>query len=329
MTSTTQYLEVFEELRRRKRWGTDASILRFVALTLASTDQADVAGSLEAVADELKDRAGWSSPLRSSIRYIVAAMILKRNLSAARVHARIEKTRDEFRRRRMSRGGLNEILAALLLALKEDGAAVPRWRVDKLEALLESWKKDHPWLTGVGDYPMAAMHATRENSVEEVALQVEQIYQALRQAGYSRGNQLQLASHLLAIGPSSPQNAARRFDSLVKAFRQRKWRIYTSRYDEVAVLALCAAQPAKLAEQVLGIQEQLRNHKPRPSRDIAFSLAAGIVLSEDARRREEMADATDVAAARMAQAVMEAQQAAMVACMAGAVVATTAATSGS
>jgi len=176
---------------------------------------------------------------------------------------------------------------------------------------------------------MAAMHATRENSVEEVALQVEQIYQALRQAGYSRGNQLQLASHLLAIGPSSPQNAARRFDSLVKAFRQRKWKIYTSRYDEVAVLALCAAQPAKLAEQVLGIQERLRNHKPRPSRDIAFSLAAGIVLSEDARRREEMADATDVAAARMAQAVMEAQQAAMVACMAGAIVATTAATSGS
>jgi hypothetical protein len=328
MEITNRYLTVFEDLRKRKRWGTDVSILRFVALTLASADPGDIA-RLEEVAEQLKQRAGWTSPLRSAIRYMVAAMILRRGLSATRVHQQIDRTRDGFRQRRMRRGGLSEILAALLLVLKEDGGGVPRWRVDKLQAIVENWKKDHPWLTGADDYPMAALHATRENSVEEVAMQVEQIYQALRQAGYSRGNQLQLASHLLAIGPASPQQAARRFDSLVKAFRQRKWKIYTSRYDEVAVLALCSAQPAALAQQVLDIQEQLRNEKPRPSRDIAFSLAAGIVLSEDAKKQEEMAQTRDVAAARMAQTVMEAQQAAMVACMAGAMVATSVATTSS
>jgi hypothetical protein len=328
METTTRYLRVFDDLRSRKRWGTDVSTLRFVALTLASASPDDVV-RLEGVAEALKQRAGRGSPLRSSIRYMVAAMILRRGLSPDRVHQQIVKTREAFRQRRMRRGGLNEILAALLLVLKQDGGAVPGWRIDKLQAIVKNWKQDHPWLTGADDYPMAALHATRENSVEEIALQVEQTYQALRDVGCSRGNQLQLASHLLTIAPASPREAARRFDYLVKAFRKRKWKIYSSRYDEVAVLALCSAQPAVVVRRVLDTQERLRTEKPRPSRDIAFSLAAGIVLSEDAVKQEAMAETRDVTAARMAQAVIEAQQAAMVACMAGAIAATTVATTSS
>ena len=36
MDSIERYLEVFEGLRRRKRWNTGVDILRFAALTLAA-----------------------------------------------------------------------------------------------------------------------------------------------------------------------------------------------------------------------------------------------------------------------------------------------------
>ena len=74
MEATTQYLQVLEDLRRRKKWGTDVNILRFVALTLASTGRSDLTHRLEGAAKELYDLAGWTSPLRSSIRYVIAAM---------------------------------------------------------------------------------------------------------------------------------------------------------------------------------------------------------------------------------------------------------------
>ena len=327
METTTRYLEVFEELRKRKRFGTNVSVLRFVALTLATAERDDLVERLEAAADELRGRSGWSSPLRSSIRYVIAAMILKRDVSPSRVHQRVEDVRAAFRRRKMRRGGLSEILAALILVLKAEGRPVADGTVDRLQSILAAWKKDHRWLTGSDDYPMAALHATRDVGPEEVSLQVEEIYRALREQGFRRGNQLQLTSHLLAIGSAPPRAAARRFAALVQAFRERGWKISPSRYDEVAVLALCSPQPARLAQQVLAIRDRLRSHKPRPSRDLAFSLASGIVLAEDAKKRERLADTGDIAAARMAQTVLEAQQAAMAAVIAGSVAATAASAS--
>jgi hypothetical protein len=325
METAKRYLDTFENLRRRKRWNTDTSILRFVALTLATQEQENLAERLETAAETLKRRAGWTGPLRSSIRYVVAAMILKRGLDPAGVHQAIGRVRDDFRRRRMKRGGLSEVIAALILVLKHGGGFPPAWMMDKLEAILAGWKKDHRWLTGVDDYPLAALHATREASAEEVALEVEQAYRALHELGYRRGNQMQLASHLLAIGPGAPRQLARRFHRLAGAFRQRGLRIPASRYDETAVLALCSGTPTRLAARVLEVRDRLRAAKPRPHSDIAFSLATGIVLSEDARERE--LDATgDVAAARMAQAVLEAQQAAMIAAMTATIAATSAAT---
>ena len=79
---------------------------------------------LEEVAAGLRRRAGWRSPLRSEIRYVVAAMILRRDLNAAKVHSQVVATRDRFgehdikRRRRSPRH-----LAALLLALHAEGEA--------------------------------------------------------------------------------------------------------------------------------------------------------------------------------------------------------------
>jgi hypothetical protein len=260
---------------------------------------------------------------------MIAAMILRRGLPVRSVHSRVEQVREAFRARRMRRGGVHEVLAALILVLKERGGSVPDWEIDRLQGILRSWKEDHPWLTGSDDYPMAALHATREESVEEVARRVEGIYTALRGAGFRRGNQLQLASHLLAVGPMEGGRAAGRFASIARSLREQRWRVVTSRYDEVAILTLCSEQPARLVRRVLGIQERLRRVKPRPGRDMAFSLAVGLVLSGETSKQEELAGTRDVAAARMAQAVLEAQQAAVIAAVAGATVATTAATAGS
>lgn len=316
------YLELFDTLRRRHRWQANTDVLRFAALTLASVDLSDPVERLEVTAKALKDTAKGTSALRSLLRYSIAAMIVRRGLDPAVVVARINEVRREFRARRIRRGGTHEMLAVLLLVLHAGGGEVPGHTVRRLEAILKRWKQDHPWLTGPGDYPMAALHATRGMPVEQIGRHVEEIYQALRAKKYSRGNQLQLAAHLLAVSKQYPMDSAVRFAAIADALRGRKVRFGPSQYDEVALLSLTELDPGTLARRFVAVQQELLRARPRPVKTIAFSLAAGLLLSEEARARGGLGEAGDLATIQAAQEVLEAQQAAMTAAIAAATTST-------
>ena len=83
MDPVERYLEVFEDLRLRKRWSTGVEVLRFAALTLAATDVADPGSELEETAKVLSKEAGAFSPLSSTARHAVAAILIRRGLDPA------------------------------------------------------------------------------------------------------------------------------------------------------------------------------------------------------------------------------------------------------
>ena len=320
------YLEVFDGLRRARRWSANTAVLRFAAMTLATLDDPDPIPRLEETVRALKENTKWTSPLRSPVRFSIAAMILRREIDPRIVIERMEEVRAEFRSRRLRRGGTYEVLAALLLVLNARGARVAPHLVQRTGDILKRWEKDHRFLTGADDYPMAALHATGDLAIEQIGRSVEEIYQALRKRKYTRGNQLQLASHLLAVSQRYPEEIARRFAALGDAFREARSRIGTAQYDEAALLSLTAADPERVVREVLTVRNELMQHKPKPVKSIAFSLATGLYISEAAQEDESLREGADLAAIRSAQAILEAQQAAMVAVI-GASAATTAATS--
>lgn len=326
MESIERYLEVFEGLRRRKRWSTDTNILRFAALTLAAADAADPGAGLEPTAKVLADEAGGFSPLSSSVRHAVAAILIRRGLDPVSTVHRTKETLAAFKEFKLQRSGARPLLAALILVLDANGGTPSREKIARLKAIMDRWKKDHRWLTGVDDYPMAAMHATRDVSVEELGIEVEQIYQLLRKAKFSSGDPLQLVSHLLVFSDQGPREAAGRFERTAKALKKAGQRVWQSHFDEVALLVLSGGHVDEVVSKVIEYRDRLRAVKPRPSSDIAFSIAAGVVLAEEAQRMAALEGATAAANLQAVQAIIEAQQAAMIACMA-AVSATTVATS--
>ena len=325
MDSVERYLEVFEGLRTRKRWSTDTNILRFAALTLAASDIADPGDRLESTARVLADEAGGFSPLSSSVRHAVAAILIRRDLDPVTTVHRTQETLVAFKEHRLRRGGASPLLAALILVLQANGGAPEAHTVTRLKAIIDRWTEDHWFLTGVDDYPMAAMHATRDISVEQLGLEVEQVYRLLRRAKFSSGEQLQLVSHLLMFGDQGPRAAASRFEETAKALRQAKQRVWQSHYDEVALLVLSGARVDEVVPRVIEYRDRLRAVKPRPTSDIAFSIAAGVVLAEEAERMRDLEGAAAAANLSAVQAIIEAQQAAMVACMAACTVTATAA----
>ena len=323
MGSIERYLNVFEGLRRRKRWSTGIEILRFAALTLSATDVADPDSDLEETAKVLSKEAGGLSPLSSAVRHAVAAILIRRGFDPATTVHRIKETLGAFKEFKLTRSGVQPLLAALILVLDTGGGIPSTDTIARMKAIIDRWEEDHWFLTGVDDYPMAAMHATRGVSVEQLGLEVEQIYQLLRKAKYPSGEQLQLVSHLLVFSEQGPREAAQSFDRTAKALKKAKQRVWQNHFDEVALLVLSGSHVDEVVPRVIEYRDRLREVKPRPTADIAFSVAAGVVLAEEAERMKGLEDATTAANLRAVQAVIEAQQAAMIACMAACTVVVT------
>ena len=323
MDPVERYLEVFEGLRRRKRWSTGVEILRFAALTLSATDVADPGSDLEETAKELSKEAGGLSPLSSAVRHAVAAILIRRGFDPATTVQRIKETLGAFKEFKLTRSGVQPLLAALILVLDAGGGIPSTDTIARMKAIIDRWEEDHWFLTGVDDYPMAAMHATRDVSVEQLGMEVEQIYQILRKAKYPSGEQLQLVSHLLVFSDQGPREAAQSFDRTAKALKKAKQRVWQNHFDEVALLVLSGSHVDEVVPRVIEYRDRLREVKPRPTADIAFSVAAGVVLAEEAERMKGLEDATTAANLRAVQAIIEGQQAAMIACMAACTVVVT------
>ena len=114
---------------------------------------------------------------------------------------------------------------------------------------------------------------------------------------------------------------------MAKSLRRGGQKIWQSHYDEVALLVLSRAPIEEAAARAIEYRDRLRAVKPRPQASIAFSIAAGVVLAEQAEKLTKLEGARTAASLRSVQAIIEAQQAAIVACMAATTVATTAAAS--
>jgi len=325
MELITSYLQTFDALRSKKRWTTNTMVLRFAALGLASVELADPHAQLERIASDLRQRAGWFGPLRSEVRYVVAAMLLRRGLSAAKVHPQVVRTRKALRRYKLPRGANQTTFASLLLVLHENGSAVPPRNLERMERIYQCWKQEHGWLTGGDDLPAAALHAIREESPESLTRRIEEAYDALRKAKFRRGNQLQLASHLMALDARGVAKAVRRFERIAHLFRDKQQRILATHYDEVAILALTEGSTSVLVNQVMDTCQALRAARPRPSKDLAFSLASGLVLVEQARRLGDAGSLPALNMLRNVQALLDAQAAAAMAAIAAATVASAAA----
>ena len=135
-------------------------------------------------------------------------MILRRGQDPAAIHARVFETRDAFKAHKLPSRGIGATLAALLLALHHKAGPVPQQHIERLARIYRGWRREHRWLTSSSDLPAAALHAARDVPVEVLAAAVERAYTRLSDAGFRRGNQLQLVSRVAPSRPSARRQAA-------------------------------------------------------------------------------------------------------------------------
>ena len=266
------------EREGRVRVGTD---LRFgiLGLLAAGGDPGQAADALFAEAEALAEARPWWSPLRSEVRFCIAAQLVATGVGRSEFEAAFETCRGYFRAEGLPKSELHEALACLVLMASGPEVGLTARRVTRLAAVYGALRRRHPYLIGRGHYAAAALLATDDGSIEEIVERVEARYRILHELRFHRGGQLELAAELLCFAEASDRTLGSRFRLLFDAFRRAGARLDEDRYDELALLASIDMPSAELVRRVLSNSDFLEDElKHAPSGERGFELATAATL---------------------------------------------------
>jgi len=312
MDPLTRFKAIYDALNAERGWWSDASSLRFAAVAAVTCPETPegVAKTIRGVAEELRKGARWYGELRSSIRFVVSALLVNAGDDPARFLAEVDRVRALFRERNLRRGGGYEVISVLLLRQEARLEPIPEASVARFQAIYEEMKRHHWWLTGPEDFPFCALLAGARGGPMEIGDTMEALYQALHTESLSAGDPLQTAASILALSGVEPRIAAQRFRDLVDAFRQTGVAIWQSDYDELAVLSFLDAPARDVADHVLRRREAMEALRPKPDRLVTFNLASSVAFLELAGTDPATKELIDAKALKDLQAVINAQRAA-------------------
>lgn len=311
-----RFLALLDAVVADRKWYEPMFSLQYAASSLITEpgEPRDVVRRLRETAAGLKQHSKWTSPLRSEVRNVIAAVMLRAGHDPERFIADLERIELLFKQHGLSRGRTVTHLAALLLmdVAQAKGRSVGSRDVERMAAILAEMKTHHRFLTGADDYPACALLSGLEGAPSEIGARCEVFYEGLHDLGFSRGNALQLVSHLLVFAPADDRVLMSRFRALYDAFKTSGMWMSSGDYDEIACLSFLDCSTSAVVSKVVEHRDALRAHKPKPDRQLAFSLACSTAFIE-------LAQGTGSDAVRNAQHVMAvhaiimAQQAAMAA----------------
>lgn len=316
-----RFLELARDVRAQKSWHQGWTQLRYAIaglLTVPGPGERVVEQMFQA-ADQLRSGARWFDALREDIRFCVAAALLRSGLSTRDYLAELERGRALFRAAKLGgRSGATTVLAVLILVEHGEGR-IDEQRVKRLASLYATLRRSHPLLTGQDDYPTCALLAVADDEPAHVVnARLERLYEGLKDLRFRRGNQLQLATHLLYFCSWPDEEALARFRALYAGFGSEGLWMHRDDYDEIAVLSFLGASPADVVREVLAHRARLADLRPRPSKQERFTLACNTAFVALAARDDLGRPAHDAARLTLLHGLLQAQQAAIAAAAAGA-----------
>jgi hypothetical protein len=295
--------------------------LRLVAanLVLCPGDPAEIAASVRALTERMREGLHWFSQLSSEIQLLAAAVTLQRGDEPEALLEEVRRVRQIMRDLGMRRDEVHEFVAILAMRIRGGLKPIEVDQVHRLFAIYAQMKRHHWFLTGPEDYPACAFLTGQDRSPEDIAARANAIYEGLRaRANAWRGDPLQTASNMLALSPLEPDELVDRFVTLAFAFDAAGIRIRQGEYDEVAVLCFLAQPSERIVEAVVEYTSKIRDRVGWIYRSMAFGLASNLAFVRLLGNDPELGALADAKALLDMQTIIAARQAAAAGAAAGA-----------
>ncbi len=287
--------------------------LRLVAANLVRTpgEPDAIAATLRSLREQIDQHVAWHSGVTTSLRPLLASILLQRGDSAAAFFAEVERCRTLLRELGMRRAEAYEVMAITVLRSRSGLATIQHAQLERMRDIYEAMKIHHWWLTGPEDYPACAFLVGEPGTPAELAERASTVYDALRrQANLWRGDPLQTAANILSLAKLRPDELAQRFRELAEAFDQAAYGIGQQEYHEVALLCFLAQPIERIIEAVLDYRERMHERLRWLTGSLSFSLASNLAFVRLVGRDIELGTLADAKALFDMQTIIDARQAA-------------------
>ncbi|CAM3915534.1 DUF4003 family protein [Mesobacillus zeae] len=305
------YKEIYSELKSELKWKvSDQRILMMVALLYAMNKKPFEFQRFLRMSDYIKSNVGAFNTLKSEQRFTTAAMLDTRFDDPENKFQDLLGIYERLVGARFSRGASTYIAAQVLLAQQENSSSED---IQRIMEIYKGMKSHHMFLTSASDYPLAALLAGREGTVEEIIERVEHFYQKLSRDAFCKGNDLQFLSHILSIDEQTDADRLiQRCTSVYDAFKLSGKKPKGMHYPVVGLLALLEEGNKEVSTIMEGAAFLNGDKLFKWHKDLNIVMAANLMMSE----KMENTSLLETGIYTTIDAIIQAQQAAMIAVMA-------------
>ena len=307
----TTYIQLFNDLKHQMKWKiTDNRILMAMASLYVMNDKTlDVHRLLE-IADNIKKRANLFSAMKSHSRFTTAAFLDANFNDPIEQIENLFHYYDLFKQEKFQRGVFTYIAASIIVK-NQAKADDPREIISTTKNIYQGMKKEHPFLTSASDYPLATLLAYEQHS--DIVQKVEVIYDGLSKNGFRKGNDLQFASHVLALSRDETENTLiSRSTQIFDQFKKMGIKPKSLYYPVMGMLALLPQDMLDM-QGIYKIYDQLNHEKYfKWQKDTNLMMAASFIVKD----KLEHSNIAETSIYTTIEMIIQAQQAVMIAVMA-------------
>ncbi|MGM0877398.1 MAG: DUF4003 family protein [Bacillota bacterium] len=301
-----KYRDIYSQLRKALKWHTDQRTLMLVAtMYVAKSTDFDIKKFIE-LADYIKGRVSVFSYLKTPQRFTTASILETTTSNSKQAFEELLSIYEKLIEKGFSRTTYSYIAAGTLL--NKNGKA--NHYIEKTIQLYKSMKEHHYILTNSSDYPLAALLAQNDDTVDHIVFQMEDNYQQLQLKNFRKGNDLQFLSHILTLRQAKgPEESAEKCMSIKDDLLQIGIKSKSLYYPYIGMLSFLE----DFTKEIPNLQEvyhQLTNDKLfKWQKDMNFMLSVLFLMIE----KTEMNDVVTAGLNTSIEAIIQAQQAVMVA----------------
>ncbi len=303
----TSYKNIYTQLKSTFKWHADDKIFMLVAAMYMVNHREFDLKRYKTLTNDIKNKSGVFSYLRSTQRFTTAATIDISCSDSKEGFEKLSKIYEGLIESGFSRTPYTYIAAGTLL--KTEDSLIDMY-AQKSHDIYRGMKEQHFFLTGAGDYPLAALLAQGEELVTESIYIIEQYYDRLQRNGFYKGDSLQFLSHILSlVNNPDPDEIVTKCIRVMDLLKNKGVKVKRSYYPFVGILALVEDIDDQI-DSIQYFQSHLNSDKRfRWQKDINFMIAVVFKIME----KTEFEGVATTGLNTSIEAIIQAQQAAIIA----------------
>ncbi|WP_105615397.1 DUF4003 family protein [Vallitalea okinawensis] len=305
----------FESLRNAFKWEHDLAS-HLIALNCAIRGKELDIQKIKDIKSYIKSETGMFSPFRGVSSYVISGLLSvgqKNPTEAVNSMLANEKILK-------STGFKNSsYLPTALYTLENvyDGVDVNHFS-KKAMTIYREMKDNHPFLTSGDDYALAILLASADRQLNAL----EKYYDMLNEFGFRKSNGLQMLSHILAFSDKDIRDNVVRCEKVYAFLKSQGVKVYSEYYPALGVISLLDDEKDEILDDLVEVLNFIKNQKGYKwlGKGMNLLIASAIITSEYIENKSNDTLVSTTLSISI-EAIIAAQQAAMITAISAATVA--------